>query len=76
MKEFQKYGNFKDMKSKTAWNNDQYARDRKLAYPKIEDQLDKIFHEGIDAWKSRYTSNKRCKPQTILKIIFDNTPLE
>ena len=29
----------------------QYQRDRELAYPSIEDQLDKIYHSGIDAWK-------------------------
>ncbi len=28
-----------------------YQRDRKSEYPAIEDQLDKIYHEGIDAWK-------------------------
>ena len=28
-----------------------YARKRKEEYPKIGDQLDKIYHEGIDAWK-------------------------
>jgi len=29
----------------------EYARDRAEAYPSIEDQLDKIYHDGIDAWK-------------------------
>jgi len=29
-----------------------YARKRKEEYPKIGDQLDKIYHEGIDAWKA------------------------
>lgn len=29
-----------------------YKDERKAAYPSIEDQLDKIFHEGIDAWKA------------------------
>ena len=28
-----------------------YKVARKEAYPTIEDQLDKIYHEGIDAWK-------------------------
>ena len=28
-----------------------YQRDRALAYPSIEDQLDKIYHSGIDEWK-------------------------
>ena len=28
-----------------------YKDDRKAAYPSIEDQLDKIYHSGIDEWK-------------------------
>ena len=28
-----------------------YQRDRAIAYPSIEDQLDKIYHSGIDGWK-------------------------
>jgi len=28
-----------------------YQRDRKPEYPSIEDQLDKIYHSGIDEWK-------------------------
>ena len=28
-----------------------YARNREKEYPKIGDQLDKIYHDGIDAWK-------------------------
>jgi len=27
-------------------------QDRAAAYPSIEDQLDKIYHDGIDAWKA------------------------
>jgi len=29
----------------------QYSRDRQNAYPSWQDQLDQIYHEGIDAWK-------------------------
>jgi predicted lipoprotein len=29
-----------------------YARKREAEYPKIGDQLDKIYHEGIDTWKA------------------------
>ena len=36
----------------TEYDNLEYARDRKLAYPSIEDQLDEIFHNGIDSWKA------------------------
>ena len=27
-------------------------KNRRAAYPSIEDQLDKIYHEGLDAWKT------------------------
>lgn len=29
-----------------------YQRDRAEAYPSWQDQLDKIYHSGIDAWKT------------------------
>ncbi len=29
-----------------------YQRDRAAAYPSWQDQLDNIFHNGIDAWKA------------------------
>ena len=29
-----------------------YQMQRKKEYPKIEEQLDKIYHDGIDKWKS------------------------
>ena len=30
----------------------QYKRDRQQEYPSIEDQLDKIYHDGVAKWKS------------------------
>ena len=30
----------------------EYQRKRKKEYPSWEDQLDKIYHSGIDAWKA------------------------
>ena len=30
----------------------EYQRKRKEEYPSWEDQLDKIYHAGIDAWKA------------------------
>jgi hypothetical protein len=32
--------------------NRTYAEKREGAYPSVEDQLDKIYHNGIDAWKT------------------------
>ena len=29
-----------------------YDINRKFEYPSIQDQLDKIYHSGIDAWKA------------------------
>jgi len=29
----------------------QYQRDRAKAYPSIEEQLDDLYHNGIDGWK-------------------------
>ena len=34
------------------YDSKQYQRDRAAAYPSWQDQLDKIFHNGIDAWKA------------------------
>ena len=37
-----------------AWDleNDSYKSKRRAEYPKFEDQLDQIYNEGIDAWKT------------------------
>jgi len=41
-----------------------YQGQRKLEYPSIEDQLDDIYHNGIDAWKAtiKVTKDKYPKP--------------
>ena len=41
----------------------QYQRDRAVAYPSIPDQLDTIFHQGIDAWKAEIKSVKDAHPK-------------
>ena len=37
-----------------AWDleNNSYKSKRRAEYPSIEEQLDKIYHSGIDAWKT------------------------
>ena len=35
----------------TEYDAQKYQRDRQVEYPSIADQLDKIYHSGIDAWK-------------------------
>ena len=41
-----------------------YQGQRKAEYPTIEDQLDDIYHNGIDAWKAtiKTTKDKYPKP--------------
>ena len=33
------------------WDSKKYQRDRKLEYPSMPDQLDYIFHHGVEKWK-------------------------
>jgi len=42
----------------------QVAQNRKNEYPSIPDQLDEIYHSGIDAWKAtiKATKDKYPKP--------------
>ena len=42
----------------------EYSRNRAAEYPSIEDQLDDIYHNGIDAWKAtiKATKDKYPKP--------------
>ncbi len=42
----------KQAELKKLYDDAKYQRDRKSEYPSIEDQLDKIFHDGVDKWKS------------------------
>jgi hypothetical protein len=37
-----------------AWDleNDSYKSKRRAEYPSVEDQLDDIYHNGIDGWKT------------------------
>ena len=44
----------------TAWDleNDSYKSNRRAEYPSIADQLDDIYHNGIDAWKATIKTTK------------------
>ena len=46
-----------------AYTAKQYQRDRAQAYPSIADQLDTIYHEGIDAWKAQIAAVKQEYPK-------------
>ena len=43
----------------------QYQRDRAAEYPSWQEQLDRIYHDGIDAWKAdiKAIKDKYPKPQ-------------
>jgi hypothetical protein len=42
-----------DLSLVNAWNNPNLYKDlRATEYPSIADQLDYIYHNGIDAWKT------------------------
>ena len=41
-----------------------YATARRKAYGPIEDQLDKIYHKGLDVWKSDILAIKDAIPRT------------
>ena len=38
----------------SAWDleNDSYKSQRRAEYPSLEEQLDKIYHSGVNAWKA------------------------
>ena len=42
----------KQAELKADYDSKQYQRDRAKAYPSWQDQLDKIYHDGITKWKS------------------------
>ena len=49
-----------------AWDleNNSYKSKRRAEYPSVVDQLDKIYHSGIDAWKVdiKTVKDKYAKP--------------
>ena len=45
-----------------------YTEARAAEYPPIEDQLDKIYHDGIDAWKADIKAIKDKYPKTQVGI--------
>ena len=47
----------------TAYNKAKYQRDRAEAYPTIADQLDDLYHNGIDGWKKTIKAIKDKHPK-------------
>ena len=46
-----------------AYDAKEYQRKRQLEYPSIADQLDDIYHNGIDAWKATIKVTKDKYPK-------------
>ena len=44
-------------------NSTEYKRDREKEYPSIVDQLDDIYHNGIDGWKATIKVTKDKYPK-------------
>lgn len=40
-----------------------YKEKRAIAYPSMEEQLDKIFHEGLESWKQQIQEIKNKHPK-------------
>ena len=47
----------------TEYDNNKYQRDRAAEYPAIVDQLDDIYHNGIDGWKTTIKAVKDKYPK-------------
>jgi len=48
------------------YDSKQYQRDREKEYPSIVDQLDDIYHNGIDAWKATIKTTKDKYPKWVI----------
>ena len=53
----------KQTELQTTYDNKEYQRDRELEYPSVKDQLDKIYHSGIDEWKKVIKATKDKYPK-------------
>jgi hypothetical protein len=45
---------------------EEYKRVRELAYPSSGEQFDKIFHDGVDAWKAEIQVIKDAHPKAVI----------
>ena len=49
---------------KTDYANKEYQRKRADEYPSVVDQLDLIYHSGVDAWKAKIKETKDKYPKS------------
>ena len=45
------------------YDSQDYARKRQKEYPSLSDQLDEIYHNGIDSWKATIRAVKEKYPK-------------
>ena len=53
----------KQAELQTDYDNKEYQRKRAEEYPTIKDQLDDIYHNGIDGWKTTIKAVKEKYPK-------------
>jgi len=53
----------KQKELQTDYKAKEYQRDRAEAYPSIADQLDDLYHNGVDGWKSSIKAIKDKYPK-------------
>ena len=49
--------------NEAAWNAVEYQRKRAAEYPSIVNQLDEIYHNGLDSWKAKIKETKDKYPK-------------
>tara|TARA_X000001388_G_C2194415_1_gene108799 strand:+ start:379 stop:732 length:354 start_codon:yes stop_codon:yes gene_type:complete len=54
-------------KLQAAYDSLEFQRLRKLEYPKIEDQLDLLYHKGIEGWKEEIQKVKDKYPKPVVE---------
>ena len=54
----------KQAELQVTYDNNKYQRDREDEYPSIKDQLDDIYHNGIDGWKATIKITKDKYPKS------------
>jgi len=53
----------KQAELQTEFDNKEYQRKRAVEYPSIKDQLDDIYHNGVDGWKATIKAVKDKYPK-------------
>jgi hypothetical protein len=53
----------KQKELETAYDNNAYQRSRATEYPSMADQLDDIYHNGVDEWKKTIKAVKDKYPK-------------